>query len=238
MGDDTGEGVHHEAHLARNLRIFLIVVVPAGDLDEAVLTAGVEGLASGLVTVGEAVVHDFDEGELLDHELGLDVALSGGDKSGDDDPAFAGGIEDGGFLGLETRCVGTVADEGEFVGTGKPGAVADVVESEVAKGVEGKTGADGGCSAFEGIAVAAEEGVGAEGEVDDVVGPAVGVLTAEDAEALVAVALDEPLLGLVADVLDLDLHGLGSQRLHVVVATDEEGGASEGARVVGVAVNL
>lgn len=89
---------------------------------------------------------------------------------------------------------------------------------------------------FEAVGVMGIEAVGAEAPTDGVQRPAACRARAMDEEAVTQRSLDKGAARLLTDVAQLRLHLLRRDGLHVVIATDKERRATEGARVVPVSV--
>ena len=89
---------------------------------------------------------------------------------------------------------------------------------------------------FEAVGVMGIEAVGAEAPADGVQRPAACRARAMDEEAVTQRSLDKGAACLLTDVAQLRLHLLRRDSLHVVIATDKERRATEGARVVPVSV--
>lgn len=103
---------------------------PAGELDVTILSRRIEGLARWLVSLTEAIVHQFDKGEPFKHQLITDLALSRRDEGAYHHGSLAGSAEDCRGLLSKERGVGTMADETHLARGGKEGGIAKIVEDE------------------------------------------------------------------------------------------------------------
>lgn len=107
-----------------------VLIGPAGELDVAILSRRIEGLARWLVSLTEAIVHQFDKGELFKHQLITDLALSRRNKGAYHHGALTGSAKDCRGLLSKERGVGTMAYEAHLARGGKEGGIAEIVEDK------------------------------------------------------------------------------------------------------------
>lgn len=95
-----------------------------------ILSHRIEGLAFWLVSLTEAIVHQFDKGELFKHQLITDLAFSRRDKGAYYNGSLTGSAEHCRGLLSKERGVGTMAYEAYLARGGKEGGIAEIVEDE------------------------------------------------------------------------------------------------------------